>query len=95
MFQVALVGPELEENLSLRYLASALAAAGFRSEIVPFDSPGDLPRVLAILLELGEPPALVGLSLSFQRRAKDFLALSVALRRIFLFTNSGVWRVGW
>jgi hypothetical protein len=62
-------------------LASALAAAGFRSEIVPFDSPGDLPRVLAALLESGEPPALVGLSLSFQRRAKDFLALSVALRQ--------------
>ncbi len=81
MFQVALVGPELEENLSLRYLASSLEAAGFESAIVPFDGPHDLPRVLARLLDSGEPPALIGLSLSFQRRAKDFFALSIALRQ--------------
>jgi hypothetical protein len=29
---IALVGPEFEENLSLRYLASSLAAAGFPSD---------------------------------------------------------------
>jgi radical SAM superfamily enzyme YgiQ (UPF0313 family) len=81
VFQVALVGPELEENLSLRYLASSLEAAGFKAEIVPFNGPSDLPRVLTTLLDSGEPPALVGLSLSFQRRAKDFFALSVALRQ--------------
>ena len=77
---VALVGPELEENLSLRYLASSLAAAGFRSEIVPFDEEGQLRGVLEELLSRSEPPLLVGLSLSFQRRARDFLALAVALR---------------
>ena len=81
MFPIALVGPELEENLSLRYLASSLETAGFKTQIVPFDSPNDLARVLAILLDSGSPPALVGLSLSFQRRAKDFFALSVALRQ--------------
>lgn len=81
MFRVALAGPELEENLSLRYLASSLGAAGFESEIVSFDSPSDLPRVLAALLDSGDSPALVGLSLSFQRRAKDFFALSIALRQ--------------
>ena len=81
VFKVALVGPELEENLSLRYLASSLAAAGFECEIVPFNSPNDLPRVLAVLLDSGERPGLVGLSLSFQRRAKDFFALSIALRQ--------------
>ena len=78
---IALVGPELEENLSLRYLASSLTAAGFHSTIVPFNRPDDLPRVVAELLESGEQPALVGLSLAFQRRAKDFLALAVALRQ--------------
>jgi radical SAM superfamily enzyme YgiQ (UPF0313 family) len=81
VFEIALVGPELEENLSLRYLASSLTAAGFDPEIIPFDSPEHLPAVLAALLESGESPALVGLSLSFQRRAQDFLALSVALRQ--------------
>lgn len=34
-----------------------------------------------VLLESGEPPALVGLSLAFQHRAKDFLALAMALRQ--------------
>jgi len=81
VFKIALLGPEIEENLSLRYLASSLAAAGFKCEIVPFNSPQDLQSVLAALLDSGEPPALVGLSLSFQRRAKDFFALSIALRQ--------------
>ena len=81
MFNVALVGPEIEENLSLRYLASSLEAAGFRTDIVPFNGPADLPQVLATLLHSGEPPSLVGLSLSFQRRAKDFFALALALRQ--------------
>jgi hypothetical protein len=75
------VGPELEENLSLRYLAASLKAAGIESEIVPFNSPNDLPQVISALLDSGDPPALVGLSLSFQRRASDFFALSIALRQ--------------
>jgi radical SAM superfamily enzyme YgiQ (UPF0313 family) len=78
---VALVGPELEENLSLRYLASSLAAAGFPTEIFPFDGEEQFHGVLDGILGRTEPPLLVGLSLSFQRRAKDFLALAVALRR--------------
>lgn len=47
MSRVALVGPEVEENLAPRYLAA---------------------------------PEVVALSLAFQWRAKDFLALAVALR---------------
>ncbi len=81
VFKVGLVGPELEENLSTRYRAASLTAAGIDSEIVPFDNPADLPRVVAVLLDSGEPPGLVGFSLSFQRRARDFLALSIALRQ--------------
>lgn len=81
MFRIALVGPEIEENLSLRYLASSLALAGFRSEIIPFNTPADLAQVAAKIVNCAEPPGLVGLSLTFQRRAKDFLALAIALRR--------------
>lgn len=81
MRRVALVGPELEENLSLRYLASSLSVAGFEPDIVPFDVSSDFPRVLAQLLDPAAPPLLIGLSLSFQRRAKDFLALAVGLHR--------------
>jgi hypothetical protein len=81
VFPIALVGPELEENLSLRYLASSLAAAGFDPEIIPFDSPEQLPGVVSVLLDSGKRPALIGLSLAFQRRAMDFFALSLALRQ--------------
>jgi radical SAM superfamily enzyme YgiQ (UPF0313 family) len=78
--RVALVGPELEENLSLRYLASSLAAAGHEADIVAFNRDADLPRALASILERPDPPGLVGLSLAFQWRARDFLALAIALR---------------
>ena len=77
---VALVGPEIEENLSLRYIASSLATAGVRSELVPFNFEGDFGDVLRAILQAPEPPIAVGISLAFQWRARDFLALAVALR---------------
>lgn len=77
---IALVGPELEENLSLRYLASSLSVAGFRSEILAFNGERHFAAILNAIRSAEEPPLLVGLSLAFQWRAKDFLALAVALR---------------
>ena len=78
---IALVGPELEENLSLRYLARRLAAAGFESRILAFNSDARLRvRARARSSRADEPPLAVGLSLAFQWRAPDFLALAVALR---------------
>ncbi len=77
--RVALVGPEIEENLGLRYLASSLARAGWAADIVPFNSGRDLPWALEAILH-GEVPGLVALSLAFQWRAADVLALAVALR---------------
>jgi len=78
MAKVALVGPEIEENLSLRYIASSLAAAGHETVLVPHNQEADFPWSLERVLE--EQPAIVGLSLAFQWRAQDFLALAVALR---------------
>lgn len=78
MVRIALVGPEIEENLSLRYLASALATAGHDSAIVPFNQDADFSPALDAIL--AAQPLLVGLSLAFQWRATDFLALAVALR---------------
>ncbi len=78
MATVALVGPEVEENLSLRYLAAALGEQGFASEIVPFNAPPDLTTVLERVLAI--QPLVVGLSLSFQWRAQDVLALAMGLR---------------
>lgn len=75
---VALVGAEYEENLSLRYLAAAVASAGFRAEIVPFNdglSPGE---VAARILDSG--PLVVGISIPFQMRARELLAVASELR---------------
>lgn len=76
--RVALVGPEIEENLSLRYIASSLARVGYASDILAFNGDMDFARVLEQILE--DDPLLVGISLAFQWRARDFLALAVALR---------------
>ena len=78
MSNVTLVGPEIEENLALRYLASSLSAAGHNTDIVAFNEPGDFGAVRAHLL--ATQPAVTAISLAFQWRAKDFLALAVALR---------------
>ena len=77
---VALVGPEIEENLSLRYLAASLERANIRTELFPFNAGADLP-VLVEALSAGAPPGLVAVSLSFQWRAHDALALTLALRQ--------------
>jgi len=77
---IALVGPEIEENLSLRYIASSLAVAGYRSELVPFNQETDFGPALQSILGAEEPPLAVGISLAFQWRARDFLAFAVALR---------------
>jgi hypothetical protein len=78
---VALVGPEVEENLGLRYLASSLAAAGLEARLFAFDRPEQLASLVEALARPEPPPAVVALSLAFQARAADFLALAVALRR--------------
>jgi len=82
MAWIALVGPELEENLSLRYLAASLREAGVPSRILAFNHDSDFGPVLQAITEAEEPPLLVGLSLAFQWRAPDFLALAVALREV-------------
>ena len=43
---VLLVGPEFEENLSLRYLAAALRQAGHTASLARFDSPEYLEGVV-------------------------------------------------
>ena len=77
---VALLGPEVEENLSLRYLAAVLAKAGVRTEIFAFNSSADFSRVVRGVTDATEPPLFVGLSLAFQWRAADVLSVAMALR---------------
>lgn len=80
MAWVALVGPEIEENLSLRSLAAALGQAGFDWQVIPYNGPDALGPTLARLLDGAQPPTLVAISLSFQWRAPDCLALALGLR---------------
>lgn len=68
--RVLLVGSELEENLAIRYLASALEAAGHQAELAPFSSVADEAQVLERVSSFR--PDVVGLSMTFQRRAEEF-----------------------
>ena len=76
--KVALVGPELEENLALRYLHAALGVAGHECRIFDFNARHQ------ILLVAGEialfAPELVGLSMVFTARAREFIELAEVLR---------------
>ena len=73
---VLLVGPDLEENLSLRYLAAALVGAGHRATIARFDTMEDFHQVV----EQARGADLIGLSLCYQIRAPEFLCLARTLK---------------
>lgn len=75
--RVLLVGPDVEENLSLRYLAASLRKAGHTPVIGAFDSEVDGPAVRAAATSAD----LVGLSMCYQVRAIEFLALARQLKQ--------------
>ncbi len=75
--RVALIGPEFDENLALRYLAASLESDGHDVTIVPFsgsETEFDTERLLA--LDAG----LIGLSMSFQVMARANVRLARRLR---------------
>ena len=74
--RVALIGPDLEENLSIRYLSAALQEAGHTPRIIAFDTDADFENVRAAC----ERADLVALSLCYQIRAREFIDLAKALR---------------
>jgi anaerobic magnesium-protoporphyrin IX monomethyl ester cyclase len=76
MTRILLVGPAYEENLSIRYLSSALTAGGHQAELARFDSAEDAAQVVASARTFD----VVGLSMAFQVRAREFLALARALK---------------
>jgi anaerobic magnesium-protoporphyrin IX monomethyl ester cyclase len=75
---VALIGAELEENLSIRYLASSVGAAGFRTGLYPINSPDQLNDVVASIVDTR--PMVVGISVPFQQHARELLDIATALR---------------
>lgn len=76
--RVALVGAELEENLGIRYMASALEHKGHQVEIVPFNTEYDVKSTVERVNLFNAQ--IVGLSMVFTGRAREFCRLAQALR---------------
>jgi radical SAM superfamily enzyme YgiQ (UPF0313 family) len=76
--KVLLIGAELEENLGLRYMASALLAAGHDAEVAPFNARDDIAQAVESVSQF--KPGIVGLSMVFTGRAREFCDLAAALR---------------
>ncbi|MBT0654520.1 B12-binding domain-containing radical SAM protein [Geomobilimonas luticola] len=76
--KVALIGAELEENLGLRYMVSALEQAGHRARIFPFNDETELATVVRQIAAFA--PHIAGLSMVFTGRAREFCRLARSLR---------------
>ena len=76
---IALIGPTIEENLAIGYLAAALRKAGHMAEIVSFIRDREYKRIAQGVLSIESD--VIGLSMTFQSRARGFLALVYALRK--------------
>jgi anaerobic magnesium-protoporphyrin IX monomethyl ester cyclase len=77
--RVLLAGPDFEENLSIRYLASSLQAKRHEALLAVFNSADD---VEAVAEQAGEAE-IVGLSVCFQSRAQEFLALARRIKELY------------
>jgi anaerobic magnesium-protoporphyrin IX monomethyl ester cyclase len=80
--RIALVGAEFEENLAVRSIEGALRAEGHEVELVVFNHPGELDTVAARLVALGTE--LVGMSMVFTSRAREFAELATRARALGL-----------
>ncbi len=78
MIDVLLVGAEELENLSTRYLAAVLRQNGYSVELAAFSAADEMGAV--VQQAQSAQPRLVGLSIIFQYRAPEFLALADELR---------------
>jgi TonB family protein len=76
--RVLLAGPDFEENLSIRYLASSLQAKQHKASLAVFNSADD---VEAVAEQAGEAE-IVGLSVCFQSRAQEFLTLARRIKQL-------------
>ena len=74
---VLLVGPDLEENLSLGYLQASLERCGYSATQARFNSPEDVPH----LLELALSADIIGLSMSYQAFARDYLRIACKIKK--------------
>ncbi len=78
MRKVALVGPEIEENLALRYIAASLEAAGHTVRLIDFHDRMQIESVAATIATWA--PDVVGLSMVFTVRSREFTEVARAAR---------------
>lgn len=76
--RVSLIGAELEENLAIRYIASSVEVRGHNVDIVPFNSQQDTES--AVRQVLAFEPQIVGLSMIFTARGREFCQLAKRIR---------------
>ena len=74
--KILLAGPDFEENLSIRYLSASLLAAGHEPVLAAFSSPADIVSIA----RQAQSADLVGLSMCFQSRAREFLHLAQRIK---------------
>jgi ankyrin repeat protein/radical SAM superfamily enzyme YgiQ (UPF0313 family) len=75
--RVLLVGPEKEENLSIRYLSSSLLTSGHEVDLASFNCADDINSVVSATSNVD----LVGLSMCFQSRAREYLELARRIKK--------------
>ena len=76
--KVALVGPVMQENLALQYLAAVVHEEGHEHSLIGYDNADDFGRVLDRVAAY--EPDLVGLAVPFQFCISDAFALARGLR---------------
>ena len=76
--RIVLVGADFEENLGVGMIAAVARNLGHTVRIVTYDRPDQ--RVAVARAVMSKRPQVVGLSMQFQHRAHDFLALARTLR---------------
>ncbi len=75
---LALVGPDLQENLTFGYLAAATESAGYSTNHVRFNTSGDQSDCVNTIMRL--KPDVVGMGIAFQYSVHEYIDLAVALR---------------
>jgi hypothetical protein len=76
--RIVLVGADFEENLGVGMIAAVAQRAGHTVRIVTYDHVDQMAAVARACL--AHRPHVVGLSMQFQHRAHDFIALARSLR---------------
>jgi radical SAM superfamily enzyme YgiQ (UPF0313 family) len=79
VMKIALVGPELEENMALRYLYASLSHAGYTCRIFDFHSSEQIESIVSLMMEFR--PQLIGLSMVFTSRAREYISLSEMIKK--------------